>query len=53
MKNLIAALAVVFILSGPLWTWALDGQSIIDLKQAGLSDKTIQLIIQDFLYIAY
>jgi hypothetical protein len=46
MKSIITALAVL-ILACPGGAWALDGQSIIDLKHTGLGDKTIQLIIQE------
>ena len=46
MKRILTALAVLT-LSVASWTWALDGQSILDLKQAGISDQTIQLVIQE------
>jgi len=46
MKTIATALTAL-ILSIASWTWALDGQSIIDLKQAGVSEKTIQLVIQE------
>ena len=46
MKTITTALTAL-ILSIASWTWALDGQSIIDLKQAGVSESTIQLMIQE------
>jgi len=46
MKTITSALTAL-ILSIASWAWALDGQSIIDLKQAGVSENTIQLMIQE------
>lgn len=46
MKTIATALTAL-ILSFPGWALALDSQGIIDLKQAGISEKTIQLVIQE------
>ena len=46
MKTIATALAVM-VLTFTSLGWALDGQSIVALKQAGISDATIQLMVQE------
>ena len=46
MKTIVTTLTVLILSTGS-WTWALDGQAVVDLKQAGISDTTIQLIMQE------
>ena len=37
---------LIFILISPILSYALTPQQVIDLKKAGVSDKTIQIMIE-------